>query len=313
MLMVVVVLVLLIACANIASLMLARATARRKEMAVRFAIGASRSRLIRQLLTECVLLSSAGALLGMLFAHWGCALLVGFISTTRNPVSLQISLDGRILAFTTVIAILTGLLFGVLPAFRATRFSLASAMNGSQTEESTGRAHFRVGRWIVAAQVALSLVLVIIAGLFLRSFSNLLTLDAGFDRTNVLIVSTNVHDAKVPPDQRAMLYQEILDRLGSLPGAISASDSLLTPIGGGRMRNAFYLEKGNGPAGEDALVNMNYVSPGYFATLRSPLLAGRNFEESDAAGAPPVAIISETMARRFFPQSYAIGQYLRDE
>ena len=310
MLMGVVVLVLLIACANVASLMLARATARRKEMAVRLAIGASRSRLIRQLLTECVLLSSAGALLGLIFARWGCALLVGFISTMRNPVSLQVSLDGRILSFTAGVAIFTGLLFGVLPAFRATRFSLASAMKGSQAEESTGHAHFHVGRWIVASQVALSLVLVIVAGLFLRSFANLLSLDPGFDRRNVLIVSTNAYDANVLPDQRATFYQEILDRLSSLPGAITASDSLLTPVGGGRMRNAFYLEKGNGPAGEDALVNMNYVSPGYFATLRSPLLAGRNFDQSDTAGAPPVAIISETMARRFFPQSQAIGQYL---
>ena len=188
MLMAVVGLVLLIACANIAGLMLARAATRQKEISIRLAIGASRARLIRQLLTECVLLSFAGAALGILFARWGCAILVRIISSPRNPVFLQISLDARVLEFTAGIAILTGLLFGMLPALRATRVSLMSAMKGGQLDESSGRSHFRAGRWIVASQVALSLVLLIIAGLFLGSFNKLLSLDAGFDRTNVLIV-----------------------------------------------------------------------------------------------------------------------------
>jgi predicted permease len=311
MLMVVVGLVLFIACANIASLMLARAATRSKEIAVRLAVGASRPRLIRQLLTECVMLSFAGTLVGMLFARWGCVLLVRFISTTKNPVFLSVSIDSRILAFTAGIAVLTGLLFGVLPAFRSTQVSLASTMKQSHACESEGRALFGFGRWIVASQVALSLVLVIVAGLLLRSFTNLLKLDAGFDRSNVLLVYTNVHDANVPPNQRAALYQQMLDRLNSLPGAMSASVSLLTPISGDRWRDAFSLEYGGGPGGEDTQANLNYVSSDYFATLRSPILTGRNFDERDTSGSPLVAIINETMVHRFFPQSRAIGEYLR--
>ena len=157
-------LVLLIACANIASLMLARGTGRNKEIAVRQALGASRLRLIRQLLTECVLLSSAGALLGLLFAQWGSALLVRYISTAQNQVFLDLSPDGRILTFTAAIAVLTGLLFGIIPAFRSTRLSLTAAMKSRAYIEGHGR--LRSGKWIVASQVALSLVLLVAAGLF---------------------------------------------------------------------------------------------------------------------------------------------------
>jgi putative ABC transport system permease protein len=311
MLTIVVGLVLLIACANIASLMLARAATRRKEIAVRLAMGASRSRLIRQLLTECVLLSSLGALLGILFARWGCALLVRFISTTKNPVFLQLSLDSRILGFTAAIAVLTGVLFGLIPALRSTRISLSGAMKGSQPTDIESHSHLRPGRWIVAAQVALSLVLVIVAGLFLRSFNNLLTLDAGFDRSNVLLISTSVHDRSITPAQLPALYQQILEHLSALPGVTSASASLLTPLSGSTWDNNFYREKGGGPAPAESDADMNYISPGYFSTLRSPLRTGRNFDERDTVTAPSVAIINETMARKFFPDSAAIGQYLR--
>ena len=313
MLMSVVGLVLLIACANITSLMLARASARRKEIAVRLALGASRSRLIRQLLTECVLLSCAGALLGMLFARWGCTLLLHFISSARSPVFLQLSMDGRILGFTTGIAVLTGLLFGVLPALRSTRVSLSAAMKGGDVEESETRAHARPGRWIVASQVALSLVLLIVAGLFLRSFTNLLEVDAGFDRSNVLLIHADDQKTDVPPDQRAILHQQILDRLKSLPGVISASQSVLTPISEGQWDNNLYVDGGGGPSGNDADAFMNYVSPGYFATLRSPLLAGRDFDNGDTASAPLVGIVNETLVRKYFLQANPIGKYVHLE
>ncbi len=303
-------LVLLIACANIAGLMLARATARRKEIAVRLAVGASRFRLIRQLLTESVFLSLLGALLGIVLARWGCLLLERFISTSRDQVFLQLSLDGRILAFTSAVAVLTGLLFGLVPALRSTRVSLTSAMKGGQTGEVEGRSHFRPGRWIVASQVALSLVILVTAGLFLRSFRDLMTLDLGFDRSNVLLIETSIPHPNDPPAQRVMLYRQILDRLRSLPGAISVSESLVTPISGNMWAVDFHLEKGEGPSGEDAHAYMNFVSPGYFATLRTPLIAGRNFDDHDAAGTQPVVIISETMARGFFPGSQPVGQYL---
>jgi predicted permease len=313
MLMVVVGLVLLIACANIASLMLARSAARRKEIAVRLAMGASRSRLIRQLLTECVLLSCAGAVLGVLFARWGSALLVRLISTTGNPIFLHLTLDGRILSFTAGVAVLTGLLLGILPAFRSTRVSLASAMKGSQAEESESHSHARPGRWIVASQVALSLVLMIVAGLFLRSFTNLVTLDVGFDRSNVLLIHSNFHNANIPPSERDVMEQQILARLKALPGVISVSQSVLTPLGRNQWDNYLFVDGGGGPAGEDADAYLNYVSPGYFATLRSPILAGRDFTSSDTLAAPLVGIINETLVRKFFPHTDPIGKFVHLE
>ena len=310
MLMAVVGLVLLIACANIASLMLARAATRQKEISVRLALGASRGRLIRQLLTECVLLSCAGAALGVLFARWGCAILVQFISSPRNPVFLQFSIDSRMLGFTAAIAVLTGVLFGILPALRSTRVSLSSAMKGGQQDEIPGRAHFRPGRWIVAGQVALSLVLVIVAGLFLRSFNNLLTLDAGFDRTNVMMIAANAHNAKLPAEQRATLWREAIQRLKNIPGVTSVSESVITPISGLGWNDFFHRQTGASPSGRNALANINSVSPDYFATLRSPILAGRTFNTGDSAGAPLVGVINETMAHRFFGKENPIGQYV---
>jgi putative ABC transport system permease protein len=310
MLMAVVGLVLLIACANIASLMLARAATRQKEISVRLAIGASRGRLIRQLLTECVLLSCTGATLGILFARWGSAILVRFISTPRSPVFLQFSVDSRILGFTAAIAVLTGILFGILPALRSTKVSLSSAMKGGQQDETPGHAHFRPGRWIVACQVALSLVLLIVAGLFLRSFNNLLTLNTGFDRSNVMMISADAHNANISPDARDTLWRQAIQRLQGLPGVTSASESVITPISGVGWNSFFRKQTGTSPSGRNALANINAVSPDYFATLRSPILAGRSFNAGDVSGAPLVGVINETMARRFFGKEDSIGQYV---
>ncbi|MFZ0820413.1 MAG: ABC transporter permease [Candidatus Acidiferrales bacterium] len=310
MLMAVVGLVLLIACANIASLMLARAATRQKEISVRLAIGASRFRLIRQLLTECVLLSTAGAIVGVLFARWGCLILVRFISSPRNPIFLQFTVDGRILGFTAAIAVLTGILFGILPALRSTRVSLASAMKGGQQDETPGRAHFRPGRWIVACQVALSLVLLIVAGLFLRSFNNLLTLDTGFDRSNVMMIVANAHNTNLSPEQRETLWRQALQRLQSLPGVVSASESVITPISGVGWNSFFHRHTGASPVGRNAMANINSVSPEYFATIRSPIRVGRAFNITDGASAPLVGVINETMAHRFFGNTDPIGQYV---
>jgi putative ABC transport system permease protein len=304
-------LVLFIACANIASLMLARAAARNKEIAVRKALGASRGRLIRQLLTECILLSSAGAALGILFAPWGNALLVRYISTGSNQVFLDLSLDGRVLVFTAVIAVLTGTLFGVLPALRSTRVSLSSAMKGSQAEESEHGARFRPGKWIVASQVALSLVLLVTAGLFLRSFVKLITLDIGFDRDNVLLVSANLKTAKVPPDRYLATFEDLEKRLRSLPGVVSAGRSIMTPISGFEWNNNVHVDSPDAPTGDEALVDFNFVSPGYFQTLRTPILAGRGFDGRDTKTAPQVAIINQTMVQKFFHGANPTGKYFK--
>jgi putative ABC transport system permease protein len=302
--------VLLITCANIASLMLARAAARQKEIAVRHTLGASRTRLIRQLLTECFLLSGAGAFLGILFARWGAALLVRFLSTTQNAVFLDLSLDTRVLAFTAAAAVLTGVLFGLLPAVGSTRVSLAAAMKGRQTPEDRSL-RFRARKWIVACQVALSLVLLVSAGLLLHSFVNLATRDVGFDRNGVLLVRANLKSAKVPEDSTAELHEVILNQLKTIPGVVSASHSQMTPIGGSTWNQWIRTDWSKNLTGEKALAWFNCVSPNFFETLRMKVLFGRNFNSGDRKGAPQVAIINQTLAGRFFAGTNPIGKTFR--
>jgi predicted permease len=304
-------LVLLIACANIASLMMARAAARHKEIAVRKALGASRARLIRQLLTECVLLSAAGGVLGVVFARWGSSLLVRYISTRNDRIFLDLTFDWRILSFTAAVALLTGLLFGVMPAFRATRVSLTSAMKGSQAVEAESRAKFRSGKWIVAAQVALSLVLVVASGLFLRSLVKLVTMDLGFDRNNVLIVNVNLRTASAVLEQQPAIFEEIENRLHTLPGVVSAGRSVITPVSHRVWNNVLDVDTPNPPKGDDAVAYFNFISPGYFGTLRTPLLAGRNFTASDTKTSAQVAVVNETLARRFYANANPVGKYFR--
>ncbi|HXO04538.1 MAG TPA: ABC transporter permease [Candidatus Sulfotelmatobacter sp.] len=309
MLMVIVALVLLIACANIASLFLARAASRQKEIAVRLSLGASRTRLIRQVLTESILLSAAGALLGILFAKWGGVLLVRFVSTKQTQVFLDLSMDLRVLSFTVGIAILTGLLFGILPAFRSTRVSLTSAIKGVEVQGDTKRSRFHSGKWIVALQVALSLILLVGTGLFVRSFRNLITLDPGFDRQNVLLVTTRIHDANIAPSAHAEFYGQILARLKAVPGVTSASQDWMAPMSGVEWNEDIAVEGQKPAAGEEPLVWFNWITPDYFATLRTPVIAGRVFDARDTANSQPVAIVNETMARKFFPNKNPIGQY----
>jgi predicted permease len=308
-LMAVVGLVLLIACANIASLMLARSSARNKEFAVRKALGASRTRLIRQLLTECILLSTAGAILGLFFARWGSVLLVRYISTGRSKIFLDFSLDARVLGFTAGIAGLTGLLFGVLPAFRSTRVSLTSAMKRSQASDSERRLRFQPAKWIVASQVAMSLVLLVASGLFLRSFVKLVSMDIGFDRNNVLLVHADLHTAKLAPEKWLVTYDEIEKHLRAVPGIVSAGRSVMTPVSGFTWNQFVHTDDVNPPPSEDALVYFNFISPGYFETVRTPLLAGRGFTDHDTKTAAPVAIINQTMARKFFPNVEPLGRF----
>jgi putative ABC transport system permease protein len=304
-------LVLLIACANIASLMLARASGRRKEIAVRLAMGASRARLVRQLLTECILLSLCGALLGLLFARWGASLLVRFISTTRTEVFLNLMPDLRVLAFTAGVAVLTGLLFGVLPAFRSTDVSLSAAMKGGQIENNETRLRFRPDRWIVGVQIALSMVLLVAAGLFLRTFVNLVSQDLGFDSDHVLLATIDLSSQKLSRPAQLVTYREILDRIHAIPGIVSASRSVMVPLNGMMWDDYLTVDDPKAPKGEDADSYWNFISPEYFATLRTPLIQGRYFTDYDSATAPRVAIINETLARKFFPKRDALGNHFR--
>jgi predicted permease len=315
-LMVIVALVLSIACANIASLMLARATTSGKEIAIRKALGASRSRLVRQLLTESALLSSVGAALGLVFAQWGSALLVRNLSTGRNPLFLDLSLDGRVLGFTVIITVVTAMLIGLLPALRSTRIGLMEAMKARSVAGSEQRSRFRLGKWIVAGQVALSLVLLIGGGLLLRTFVKLFTLDLGFDRNNVLVVSAKppwfaADTAKLPPEQRQAIYDEIARRLRAIPGVISVARSFTTPIGDDNWVHNIRTDVPGAPTGDEATTYFNFVTPGYFATMRTPVVAGRDFDDHDTQSSSRVAIVNETLARKFFPGVNALGRTFR--
>jgi len=310
-LMVVVGLVLLIACANIANLLLARAAARQREISIRMAIGAARRRVMRQLMSESLLLSVLGAAGGLLFAIWGSGLLVRFLSKSGSELQLDTAPDLRVLAFTMGVAVLTGLLFGLAPALRATGVSPNSVLKEHARSMATGR--FGLGRALVTGQVALSLMLLVGASLFLGTLRNLLTTDLGFNRHNVLLVRAAAMASNVPKAQRPRLYGEIVDRLRAIPGVVTASSSLVTPIGGDAWNNYVEPEGYSPKKKDDAIVYFNRVSPGYFATLRQPLLLGRDFSAHDDAGAPKVMLIDESAARRFFGKAYPIGKTIRAE
>ncbi|MCI0685717.1 MAG: FtsX-like permease family protein, partial [Sporichthyaceae bacterium] len=277
---VVVALVLLVACANVANLLLARATARRHELSVRQALGASRSRLAGQLLAESVLLSGAGAVLGLAFAQWGSRLLVRQLSTQTNTVFLDLGPDWRVLGFTALVAVGTALLFGTAPALRATRVEPIEAI------KDQGRGSAREGRiggagGLVVVQVALSLSLVVAAGLFLRTFATLTGSELGFDRDRVLVVSMNAQRSRVPPEGRHALYERLRQAAGAVPGVARAAASVLTPVSGTSWNEDVKVRGAPELPERDRLVYMNLVTPDWFATYGTTILAGRDFDERD--------------------------------
>jgi putative ABC transport system permease protein len=309
-LMAVVGLVLLIACANIASLLLARSAARQKEIAVRLSLGASRGRLIRQALTESLVLSGSGALLGVLFARWGSAFLVRMVSPAHETLFLDLQLDGRVLAFAIGIAVLCGLLFGVASAVRATRVSAMSAMKEGDPQGGSGRSQSVAAQWIITMQVALSLILLIGTGLFIHTFTNLITLDAGFDRNNVLLIETNIHNARIPEPARAALYGQMLEKLQAIPGVVSASQTWMCPLSGMEWNEDVKVPGYQPPTGVEPLVYLNWVTPGFFSTMRTPLLAGRGFDARDSAISTRVAVINQLLANTYSPGQTPIGKHL---
>jgi predicted permease len=301
--------VLLIACANIAALMLARAAARSREIEVRFALGATRMRLVRQLLTQSVMLSSAGAAAGVLLARWGTSLLVRSISTHQDTLFFDLTPDSRVLGFTAAVALLTGALFGILPALRSTRVSLADSMRGSAVSLTERRSNWH--RWIVASQIALSLVLLVTAGLFLRSFVKLALTDTGLARSNVLLATANLRSTTIKPEDRPAILNEIQARLRALPGVVSVGRSEDVPLSGGYSANHIYADTPNAPRGEDSVSLKIYMSPGYFASMGMAMLAGRDFTDSDTQTAPRVAVVNQAFARKFFRSVNPIAHVIR--
>ena len=299
-LMAVVGLVLLVACANIANLLLARATTRRREIAVRLALGAGRARLIRQMLTESLLLSLLGGALGMIFAFWASNVLLAMVSSGPERLPLDVAPDARVLVFTLLVSLAAALLFGIAPALRATRVYL-----GPSLKEGRGMApvasRSRVAKALIVSQVALSLVLLIGAGLFLRSLVNLANLDTGFNRENVLLFAIDPVDAGYKEDGRlANLYQEIEQRVSAQPGVRAASISFFT-FNQGAWTNRVSVQGRTPTRDEGEEAKHNVVGPDYFATMGIALIVGRVFGPQDTENSPKVAVINETMAHRFFP------------
>jgi putative ABC transport system permease protein len=308
--MVVVGLVLLIACANIANLLLARATARRHELSVRVALGASRMRIARQLLGESLLLSGVGALLGLLFARWGSRLLVRQLSTSTNNVFLDLSLDWRVLGFTAGIAVATAMLFGTGPALRGMRAHPNDALK-AQGRGVVGDGRLGLGNVLVVLQVALSLVLIVAAGLFVRTFSSLAAMNPGFDREPILVVGINAQRVQLEPAGRPELFRRALEAASGVPGVAFAAVSAVTPISGSTWNNRIELPEGPALTERDRVTYINLVSERWFRTYGTPMIAGRDFTHADTAASPPVAIVNETFARRFSYGRNPVGTRIR--
>jgi predicted permease len=309
--MVVVCLVLLIACANIANLLLARATARRHELCVRLALGATRFRLTRQLLTESLLLSGLGALLGLAFAYWGSQALVRQLSTSTSTVFLDLSLDWRVLGFTAAIATLTAVLFGTAPALRATRAQPSEAMK-EKGRGVVGEGRLGLGALLVVFQVALSLVLLVGAGLFVRTFNSLANLDLGFDRGPVLVAGLDVQALQLEPAERAVLFDRMRRASAAVPGVARVAASVVTPISGSTWTSGVEMEDAPRMTDREREVFINLISPDWFRTYNTPLISGRDFTDADKRGAPEVAIVNEAFARKFTSGENPVGRRIRE-
>jgi predicted permease len=306
-LMAVVALVLLIACANIANLLLARSTARARELAVRQALGARRARIIRQLLTESLVLAITGGALGILFAGVGSRLLLRMVSGGRKTVPLDVSINPRLLLFTLAVTVATAVLFGTVPAFRATKLQLIQSLKDGRGPQGTGTKS-PLAKVLVISQVALSLVLLVGAGLFLRSLVNLNNVDTGFNKENVLRMQIDASSIGYKADEPRLkgLYQQIEERVSALPAVRAASFSSFTFHEGSW--NTTVTVPG-GEAHPEVDVKHNVIGNGYFATMQIPLLGGRNFGPQDTATSQKVAVISERMARTMFPAGNPIGHH----
>ncbi|MCM3870369.1 MAG: ABC transporter permease [Pyrinomonadaceae bacterium] len=304
-------LVLLIACANLANLLLARASGREREMAVRQALGASRWRLMRQLLSESLLLALVGAALGAFLAQSLSRFLVSFLNTSGNNVFLDLGLDWRALGFAAGTAALTCVLFGLAPALRATRIEPGAAMKASGRGLTAGRERFSLRRALVVVQVALSLVLVAGALLFSRSLNKLEAVDTGFRQDQILITQAGFSRLNIAPERRLGFKRQMLDGVGAIPGVDAIAETNIVPLSGNGWGNAVWLDGKDTQRKLDT--SFSRISSNYFKTLNIPLLAGRDFNDHDSANAPKVAIVNETFARKLLDGVNPVGQRFRIE
>jgi putative ABC transport system permease protein len=304
--------VLLIACANVANLLLARAAGRQREFALRVALGAGRGRIIRQLLTESLLLAGVGGIAGLFLAYWGVELLVSF-APQNIPRLNEIGVDKQVLAFTLGVSLLTGIIFGLLPAFQASNPDLNESLKEGSRSSTGGIKTRRVRSTFVVAEVALALVLLVGAGLLIRSFMHLQRVDTGFNAENVLTMRVMIPVSKYREgQQRVSFYKQAEERIASLPGVTSVGAINWLPLGGQRSATSFSFEDrpSTAQAGEKPVTDVRVITPSYFQAMGIPLIKGRLFDEQDVAAGRKVMVISDHLAKKFFPGEDPIGKRL---
>ncbi len=300
-------LVLVIACANLTGVLLARASARRREIAVRLAVGAGRARLMRQLFTETMMLFVLGGVGGLLLARGMTSLLVSRLPTLPFPVDVSLALDGRAIVFTTGLVLIAALLSGLAPALQASKADVVSTLK----DDAQAPGRLRLRHAFVIAQVAFSILLVVVAGLFARALQRMGSMDPGFDSHGVELVALNLSEAGYTDATGPLFARELIDRVRGLPDVQSATLAAVLPGGFESLRLAGLTLPGvSSPNGPELFADWNIVEPGYFATLRIPLAGGRDFSGADRTGAQPVVIVGEGTARRLWPGKEAVGQYV---
>ena len=302
---------LLIACANAANLLLARAAGRQREMAIRASLGAGKRRILRQLLTESVMLSVAGGVLGLFLALWGTAALVS-LPSLGIPRLASAGVDWRALAFMLAVSVFTGILFGLAPALHASRFNLFGSLKEGGRTATEGKGRSRLRSLLVISQVSLAVVLLIGASLLMESMFHLLHQSPGFDPQGVLAFDLDLPDARYgKPEQSADFFKEVLDRIRTVPGVKNASAALPLPLSDNSLRTSFEIEGQPMAKSDLPRTQIRAVGLDYFKTMRIPLLAGREFSARDDRHAAHVVIINQTLARRFFPNENALGKHIK--
>jgi len=305
-------LVLLIACSNVANLLMARSEARHREISIRLAVGANRGRLVRQLLTESILLSFLGGMVGLLLAIWTTNLLHGIRFSRFIPATLDVKPDAHVLIFALLLSLLTGLIFGLAPALQTSKPDLVRTLKGETTTPGRGSRRFGLRNFLVISQVALSLVLLISAGLFVRSLRNELAIDHGFKTEGVVLMSLDLGLSGYSEDKGRRFYQQLEEKIQALPSVRSASYATILPLGGASMMWGVNIEgRQPRPDGYTDVVRGNVVGSNYFRTMGIPLLRGRDFDYRDRYDRSGVVIIDETMARQFWANEDPIGKRFR--
>ncbi len=312
-LMAVVGLVLVIACSNLAILLLVRGASRARDMSIRLAIGANRAQLIRQFLSESVLLSAAGGVLGYAVAAWTLRLIMRYQLPLDVPVALDVGLDGRVLLFAVVLSLVTGIAFGLAPALRASRADVIATLRDDGESLSLGRRWFGLRNALVVFQVAVSVLFLVGAGLFIRSLSNAEAVEPGFSVVDAAFLETNAMQAGYGFEEGQVLYRTLLERIRSTPGVTSAAIASAPPIGG-RGTSTMIVEGYVSPDGTGAVeLPFGFVGDGYFETMRIPILRGRSFGVADRADSRPVIIVNETLAQRYWGTTDVVGRRLRHQ